>query len=102
MAEVLEAVGGDGFLIARPAQTGLTRKYIIEITDGLIPALQRRGLTRTDIRTCTSAIICWSSDPASSRAYEIGERGRNVENLGSLLRPPPGEKGFRAGSITGP
>jgi long-chain alkane monooxygenase len=28
--------------------TGLTRKYIIEITDGLIPALQRRGLARTD------------------------------------------------------
>ena len=28
--------------------TGLTRKYIIEITDGLTPALQRRGLARTD------------------------------------------------------
>ncbi len=27
---------------------GLTRKYITEITDGLIPALQRRGLARTD------------------------------------------------------
>lgn len=47
MTEVMEAVGGDGFLITRPGQTGLTRKYIIEITDGLIPALQRRGLTRT-------------------------------------------------------
>ena len=47
MGEVMEAVGGDGFLITRPGQTGLTRKYIIEITDGLIPALQRRGLART-------------------------------------------------------
>ena len=47
MAEVMDAVGGDGFLITRPGQTGLTRKYIIEITDGLVPALQRRGLTRT-------------------------------------------------------
>ena len=47
MAEVMDAVGGDGFLITRPGQTGLTRKYIIEITDGLVPALQRRGLART-------------------------------------------------------
>jgi long-chain alkane monooxygenase len=46
MGEVMEAVGGDGFLITRPGQTGLTRKYIIEITDGLVPALQRRGLAR--------------------------------------------------------
>ena len=48
MAEVMEEVGGDGFLIAAQGRTGLTRKYIIEITDGLVPALQRRGLTRTD------------------------------------------------------
>ena len=47
MGEVMEAVGGDGFLITRPGQTGLTRKYIIEITDGLVPALQKRGLART-------------------------------------------------------
>jgi FMN-dependent oxidoreductase (nitrilotriacetate monooxygenase family) len=47
MAEVMDEVGGDGFLITRPGQTGLTRKYIIEITDGLVPALQRRGLART-------------------------------------------------------
>jgi long-chain alkane monooxygenase len=46
MGEVMEAVGGDGFLITRPGQTGLTRKYIIEITDGLVPALQKRGLAR--------------------------------------------------------
>jgi hypothetical protein len=43
----MEAVGGDGFLITRPGQTGLNRKYIIEITDGLVPALQKRGLART-------------------------------------------------------
>jgi alkanesulfonate monooxygenase SsuD/methylene tetrahydromethanopterin reductase-like flavin-dependent oxidoreductase (luciferase family) len=47
MGEVMEEVGGDGFLITRPGQTGLTRKYINEITDGLVPALQRRGLART-------------------------------------------------------
>lgn len=47
MGEVMEAVGGDGFLITRPGQGGLTRRYITEITEGLIPALQRRGLART-------------------------------------------------------
>ena len=48
MGEVMDEIGGDGFLITRPGMTGLTRKYIIEITDGLIPALQRRGLARSD------------------------------------------------------
>ena len=26
----------------------LNRRYIVEITDGLVPALQRRGLTRSE------------------------------------------------------
>ena len=42
MAAVMEEIGGDGFLIQDP----LTRKAIVEITDGLVPTLQRRGLTR--------------------------------------------------------
>lgn len=43
MGEVAEAIGGDGFLIhAFP----LTRRYVTEITDGLVPELQRRGLVR--------------------------------------------------------
>ena len=46
MGEVMEAVGGDGFLITTPAQ-GVTRMEIIEVTDGLVPALQRRGLVRS-------------------------------------------------------
>jgi alkanesulfonate monooxygenase SsuD/methylene tetrahydromethanopterin reductase-like flavin-dependent oxidoreductase (luciferase family) len=46
MAEVMDEVGGDGFLITRPGN-GLSRKYISEVTDGLVPALQRRGLVRT-------------------------------------------------------
>ena len=36
MAAVMEEIGGDGFLIQDP----LTRKAIVEITDGLVPALQ--------------------------------------------------------------
>ena len=43
MAEVMQEVGGDGFMF-----TGLvTRRYVAEVTDGLVPALQRRGLVRT-------------------------------------------------------
>jgi FMN-dependent oxidoreductase (nitrilotriacetate monooxygenase family) len=43
MAEVMQEVGGDGFMISGP----LTRRSLAEITDGLAPALQRRGLLRT-------------------------------------------------------
>jgi len=44
MGEVNEAIGGDGFLIhAFP----LTRRYVTEVVDGLVPELQRLGLVRT-------------------------------------------------------
>jgi FMN-dependent oxidoreductase (nitrilotriacetate monooxygenase family) len=47
MGEVMEAVGGDGFLIKTPYRNN-TRRYTTEITDGLVPALQQRGLMRTE------------------------------------------------------
>jgi alkanesulfonate monooxygenase SsuD/methylene tetrahydromethanopterin reductase-like flavin-dependent oxidoreductase (luciferase family) len=43
MGEVMDHVGGDGFLIASP----VTRKNITEIADGLAPALRRRRLIRS-------------------------------------------------------
>jgi FMN-dependent oxidoreductase (nitrilotriacetate monooxygenase family) len=43
MGEVMEEVGGDGFLFSMP---NVNRRTMAEIADGLIPALQRRGLTR--------------------------------------------------------
>jgi len=46
MGELMAEVGGDGFLLTCPSG-GLNRRYVTEITDGLVPALQRRGLTRT-------------------------------------------------------
>jgi FMN-dependent oxidoreductase (nitrilotriacetate monooxygenase family) len=46
MGEVMAEVGGDGFLITTPVLR-VSRRYVVEIADGLIPALQRRGLTRT-------------------------------------------------------
>ncbi len=44
MDEVMQEVGGDCFLIALP---NVSRKSVAEITDGLVPALQQRGLVRT-------------------------------------------------------
>jgi FMN-dependent oxidoreductase (nitrilotriacetate monooxygenase family) len=46
MGRVMEAVGGDGFLISTPFQR-TSRRFITEVTEGLVPALQRRGLART-------------------------------------------------------
>jgi alkanesulfonate monooxygenase SsuD/methylene tetrahydromethanopterin reductase-like flavin-dependent oxidoreductase (luciferase family) len=43
MDEAMQEVGGDGFLIALP---NVSRKSVAEITDGLVPALQQRGLVR--------------------------------------------------------
>jgi FMN-dependent oxidoreductase (nitrilotriacetate monooxygenase family) len=43
MEDAMAIAGGDGFLIAGP----VTRRSISEIVDGLVPALQRRGLVRS-------------------------------------------------------
>jgi FMN-dependent oxidoreductase (nitrilotriacetate monooxygenase family) len=47
IGSLMEEVGGDGILITSPVMR-LNRRYVTEITDGLVPALQRRGLTRTN------------------------------------------------------
>jgi FMN-dependent oxidoreductase (nitrilotriacetate monooxygenase family) len=43
MGELMQHVGGDGFLFALP---NVSRKSVAEVTDGLIPCLQQRGLVR--------------------------------------------------------
>ncbi len=43
IGETLQEIGGDGFVVADP----LTRRAVCEITDGLAPALKRRGLMRS-------------------------------------------------------
>jgi FMN-dependent oxidoreductase (nitrilotriacetate monooxygenase family) len=43
MAEMMEEAGGDGFLFSMP---NVTRRNVAEVTDGLVPALQKRGLVR--------------------------------------------------------
>lgn len=50
MQAAIEEIGGDGFLMhARP----LTRRYLAEVLDGLVPILQRRGLVRSEYTTST-------------------------------------------------
>ena len=44
MAEVMAHVGGDGFLFSLP---NVSRRTVAEVADGLVPALQARGLVRT-------------------------------------------------------
>ncbi|GAA1380619.1 NtaA/DmoA family FMN-dependent monooxygenase [Pseudonocardia kongjuensis] len=44
MCEVMQEVGGDGFLLV---SYSLSRRHIAEITEGLVPALQRRGAVRS-------------------------------------------------------
>ncbi|MCW2604642.1 MAG: FMNH2-dependent monooxygenase [Pseudonocardiales bacterium] len=44
MGEMMDEVGGDGFLMSGP----LSREYIASITDGLAPELRKRGLIRED------------------------------------------------------
>jgi FMN-dependent oxidoreductase (nitrilotriacetate monooxygenase family) len=46
MGKAIEAIGGDGFLISTPFQR-ISRRFINEVCEGLVPALQRRGLVRT-------------------------------------------------------
>jgi alkanesulfonate monooxygenase SsuD/methylene tetrahydromethanopterin reductase-like flavin-dependent oxidoreductase (luciferase family) len=42
MGEIVEEIGGDGFLISG----NVNRRYIAEITEGLVPELRKRGLVR--------------------------------------------------------
>ncbi|WP_149539686.1 NtaA/DmoA family FMN-dependent monooxygenase [Siccirubricoccus phaeus] len=47
MAALMEEIGGDGFLISSPFQRA-SRRFVAEVCEGLVPALQRRGLVRTE------------------------------------------------------
>jgi alkanesulfonate monooxygenase SsuD/methylene tetrahydromethanopterin reductase-like flavin-dependent oxidoreductase (luciferase family) len=46
MGAAIDEIGGDGFLVSTPYQR-ISRRVVMEITEGLVPALQRRGLVRT-------------------------------------------------------
>jgi FMN-dependent oxidoreductase (nitrilotriacetate monooxygenase family) len=46
MEEAMAEIGGDGFLITMAGQAA-SRRTIIEVCEGLVPVLQRRGLVRT-------------------------------------------------------
>ena len=46
---LMAEVGGDGFLLTTPVLR-VSRKYLVEIADGLVPELQKRGLVRTEYK----------------------------------------------------
>ena len=45
MADAMATVGGDGFLLTTPVQH-LSRRYVTDITEGLVPALRDLGVVR--------------------------------------------------------
>ena len=45
MGQAMEEIGGHGFLIGTPFQR-ISRRFINDVCEGLVPALQRRGLVR--------------------------------------------------------
>ncbi len=49
MGRIMEEVGGDGYLITMHNQA-VSRRILHEVTEGLVPALQRRGLVRTEYK----------------------------------------------------
>ncbi|MDO8288325.1 MAG: NtaA/DmoA family FMN-dependent monooxygenase [Parvibaculum sp.] len=49
MGAAMAEVGGDGFLLTNPVMR-VSRRYLVEVADGLVPALQKRGLVRTEYR----------------------------------------------------
>jgi FMN-dependent oxidoreductase (nitrilotriacetate monooxygenase family) len=52
MVEIMEEVEGDGFLFHHPFNL-ISRRTVLEVTEGLVPALQRRGAVRSRYKTST-------------------------------------------------
>jgi len=48
MQEAMEEVGGDGFLFFHGASGLLSRRFLTDVLDGIVPELQRRGLAQTE------------------------------------------------------
>ncbi len=83
MEEIMQEVGGDGFLIFN---SYFDRRYIIEVCDGLVPELQRRGVTRKAVRAQAPAgTICWRFDCRgdSLRHLDVSSEGSQQANDGS-------------------
>ncbi|PXA73229.1 NtaA/DmoA family FMN-dependent monooxygenase [Cryobacterium arcticum] len=52
MEEIMAEVGGDGFLFSQGNGNHTTR-YMVEVAEGLVPELQRRGLARREYTSST-------------------------------------------------
>ena len=62
MGKAMEAIGSDGFLISTPFQR-ISRRYVTEVCEGFVPALQRRGLARR----------AYTKNPAARHAAQVLE-----------------------------
>ena len=52
MAEMMSEVGGDGYLLMHRFNN-ISRRAFLEVTEGLVPALQRLGVVRAEYVTST-------------------------------------------------
>ena len=91
MGEVMQEVGGDGFLFSMP---NVNRRTLAEIEDGLIPALQDRGLMRKSLRA--QAVPRQSSRVLINPSRKAGSHHAQTP-FSDALRPPhrPGPFGRR-------
>ena len=113
MAEVMEEVGGDGFLFS---MGDVSRRTIAEVADGLVPALQARGLTRRAyahaqfrdnlLEILTRAILAPTrlqedqDGPAYRDDGQSAERGGDRPRIGAL-RHGAGDRALRQRRIQG-
>ena len=76
MQDIMEEVGGDGFLIFN---SYFDRRYVIEVCDGLVPELQRRGADAQGVR---------AQAPEGQSAGVLMERGPGGPRSGHSIFTP--------------
>src|SRR6202035_1694135 len=81
MGEVMEEVGGDGFLFSMP---NVSRRLLAEIEDGLVPALQDRAWFVPLTATLSSATICWNFSGAR-RSSGVSANARDTRRVREIV-----------------
>ena len=110
MGEIMAAVGGDGFLIRNPFHNS-NRRYIYEITDGLVPhpvkvqrmerlleIVQRRARERAErfvgrtLEVLVEGPSRTDPDPICGRAFAPRQDSGILRIVGNSLEPMNGRK----------
>jgi hypothetical protein len=76
MSNAMEAIGGDGFLISTPFQR-TSRRFIVEVTEWLVPALQRRGLMRIACAGNTQREVL-NTEPSRTQQPAMQSHGADI------------------------